>query len=251
MTVWTTDTVKPGDRFSFWREVVCRTVLNVATEARPEQFWARISGRNFGDLRFAAFDSSSHEIVRSKEHLASAPADNYLISLQRKGRCHITQGADEAFLLDPGEIAVVDGQEPFRVTFGSSVSRVLAVVPKAELDMRVPWLRHIPQRKISADSEFAELTRMHLLRLANSRNDLSEGEVRLLTENLYNLLALSFAHHASADGSRPEPQRSLRSAGRISAIPIYRLAWWRRGSQYPSERFIHDSNALVRRSLVG
>jgi AraC family transcriptional regulator, positive regulator of tynA and feaB len=206
MTTWTTDAVKPSDRFSFWREVVCRTVLNVATEGPPKQFWARISGRTFGDLRFAAFDSSSHEIVRSKEHLASAPADNYLISLQCQGRCHITQGSDDAFFLDPGEIAVVDGQKPFRVSFVSPVRRVLAVVPKTTLDMRIPWLRNIPHRRISADSEFADLTRSHLLRLANNHNDLSEGEVSLLTDNLYNLLALSFARQTSADRWRSAPQ---------------------------------------------
>src|SRR5262249_28201634 len=108
MTTWTTDAVRPGDRFSFWREVVCRTVLNVSTEAPPDRFKAQISGRSAGALRFAAFDSSSHEIVRSKEHLVAAPADNYLVSLQRRGCSHITQG-DEAFLLNPGEIAIVDG----------------------------------------------------------------------------------------------------------------------------------------------
>jgi len=206
MTTWTTDAVKPPDRFSFWREVVCQTVLNVATEAPPERFWARISGQEFGDLRFAAFDSSSHEIVRSKQHLVSAPADNYLISLQRKGRCSITQGSDDAFLLDPGEIAVVDGQEPFRVAFVGPVSRILAVVPKGMLDTRAPWLRDIPHRKIPADSEFAGLARMHLLRLATDRNELSEGEASLLTDNLCNLLALSFAHHTSVDKSWPAPQ---------------------------------------------
>ena len=48
-------------------------------------------------------------------------------------------------------------------------------------------------------SEFADLTRSHLLRLANTHNDLSEGEVSLLTDNLCNLLALSFARQTSAD----------------------------------------------------
>jgi AraC family transcriptional activator of tynA and feaB len=205
MTAWTTDTVKPNDRFSFWREVVCQTVLNVSTEARPDRFWARISGRSFGDLRFAAFNSSSHDIVRSKEHLASAPADNYLISLQRKGQCQITQGSD-AFLLNAGEIAIVDGQEPFRVTFPSTVSRILAVVPKKTLDARAPWLRKMRQRKLPMDSKFADLTRLHLLQLANGNQELADSEVSLLTDSLCNLLAVSFARESSAGDWLPAPQ---------------------------------------------
>ena len=46
MTAWTTDAVKPSDRFSFWREVVCQKVNNIATEAPPEDLWVRIAGRN-------------------------------------------------------------------------------------------------------------------------------------------------------------------------------------------------------------
>jgi AraC family transcriptional regulator, positive regulator of tynA and feaB len=205
MTTWTTEAVKPSDRFAFWREVVCQTVLNVSTEAPPQQFWARISGQSFGAMRFAAFDSSGHEIVRSKEHLSNAPADTYLISLQRKGRCHITQGSDDEFLLDPGEIAIVDGEEPFRVAFPSAVSRVLAVVPKNVLDTRAPWLRKMTQRKIHANSSYAEMVRLHLLKLANS-HDLAEGEVNLLTDNLCNLLVLSFGRETSTGKRSPEPQ---------------------------------------------
>lgn len=205
MSAWTTNSVRPRDRFSFWREVVCQAVLNVSTEAPPERFWARITGRSFGALRLAHFDSSSHEIVRNRELLASAPADNYLISLQQRGRSLITQD-DDAFPLDPGEIAVVDGQRPFRVVFPDRVSRILAVVPKAALDTRAPWLPKIPHGKISADAPFAGLLRQHLLQLAGSKHDLAEREVNLLTENLCNLLALSFAREMPTARLQPELQ---------------------------------------------
>jgi AraC family transcriptional activator of tynA and feaB len=205
MTTWTTDAVTPNDRFSFWREVVCQAVLNVATEAPPDRFWARISSRSSGNVRFASFHSSSHDIVRGKEHLASAPADNYLISLQRRGPCRINQGGD-AFVLSPGEIAVVDGQEPFRVSFPGTVSRILAVVPKKLLDARAPWLRQMQQRKIPADSKFAELTRLHLLQLVNGGHELSTNEVGLLTDSLCNLLAVSLARETSAEDWLPAPQ---------------------------------------------
>jgi AraC family transcriptional activator of tynA and feaB len=195
MTTWTTDTIRAGDRFPFWQDVVCRAVLNVSTTARTERFWARISSHSFGALRFAAFDASAHEIVRTREHLAAAPAENYLVSLQRRGRCHITEGGDE-FVLEPGEIAIVDGQTQFCVAFPQPVSRIVSVIPKQLLDARAPWLRDTKRRKISAGSRFAAITREHLMQLADGEGDLVESEAAVLSDNLCNLLALSFANNA-------------------------------------------------------
>ncbi len=202
MAIWSTDTVKPSEGFSFWHEVVCQAVLNVATESRPEGFRARMSGRSFGPLRFAAFESTSHEIVRSRQHVARAPADNYLISLQRHGQSRISQD-DSRFVLEAGEIGILDGQRPFRVTFPGPVGRVIAVVPRKMLDARAPWLRRTPMRKIAAESPFADLARRHLLQLARGDRDPGEGEASLLTENLCNLLALA---SAPAAPSRPDAQ---------------------------------------------
>lgn len=201
MATWSTDTVKPSEGFSLWHDVVCQTVLNVATEARPDSFRARISGQSFGPLRFATFESTGHEIVRSRTHLARAPADNYLISLQRHGRSLISQG-EQCFVLEPGEIAILDGQRPFRITFPGPVGRAIAVVPRQTLDARAPWLRDAAVRKIEALSPFADLTRRHLMQLAASEC-LEESEANLLTDNLCNLLALASAREAP---SRPELQ---------------------------------------------
>jgi AraC family transcriptional regulator, positive regulator of tynA and feaB len=203
VAIWTTDAVGSGDRFAYWQDVVCQTVLNVATRARPADFAARISGRSFGELRFASFESSSHEIIRGRRHLAQAPADNYLISLQRRGRSLIAQD-DDAFALDAGGIAIVDGQKPFRVAFPDPVSRVLAVVPKKTLDRSAPWLRRAPFRRIAADAAFAALARDHLLQLATS--ELHEAEAHLLTDNLCNLLALATARGVPTDALRPDLQ---------------------------------------------
>jgi AraC family transcriptional regulator, positive regulator of tynA and feaB len=204
MTTWTTDTIRAGDRFPFWQDVVCRAVLNVSTTTRTDHFWARIASHSFGALRFAAFDASAHEIVRTHEHLAAAPAENYLVSLQRRGRCHITERGEE-FVLEPGEIAVVDGQTQFRVAFPQPVSRIVSVIPKQLLDTRAPWLRDAKRRKISAGSRFSAITREHLMQLADGENDLAESEASVLSDNLCNLLALSFA---SNNGRQPELQHA-------------------------------------------
>lgn len=205
MAVWSTETVNAHERFSFWREVVCQTVLNVSTQAPRERFKARISGRSFASLRCAAFESTSHEIVRSAQHTARFPEDNYLISLQRRGQSRIEQGGD-VFALDPGEIAIVDGQQPFRIGFPGPVSRVLAVIPRATLDLRAPWLRRAPARKVMRHSSYADLARRHLLQFADDDRGLDENEAGLLTDNLCNLLALASARDIPLEAMQPEVQ---------------------------------------------
>jgi AraC family transcriptional activator of tynA and feaB len=205
MQSWSTTSVRPRERFSYWREVVCKTVLNVSTECPVEGFSASIKGRNYGSLRFAAFMSSPHEIVRSESDVAAASEANYLVSLQTRGVSHISQG-DERICLKAGEIAVVDGQRPFRVQFPESVSRILAVIPRDMIVRRAPWMSDLaPCRKISLSSPYGDLARRHLLHLSTKdAGNLSPSEAILIADNLCNLLALASAREVKPAKLGPE-----------------------------------------------
>jgi AraC family transcriptional regulator, positive regulator of tynA and feaB len=187
-THWSTDTVRADKRIAFWREAVCATVLNVMPERAQDGFHAAIAGRSFGPLRFACFRSAGHDIVREARHVAHGE-DQYLISLQKSGRCSMAQD-DCEFWLDPGEIAIIDGGRPFRVRFPKPVSRFLAVVPRSTLDMRAPWIRRNGICKIPASSPFSDLARRHIQQLVGEQA-LEVPQAQTLTENLCNLLALA------------------------------------------------------------
>jgi len=187
---WSTDSVRPREGLSFWRDAVCEAVLNVAPEAPGESFRASLSGQAFGPLRFASFTSTGHFIVRERGHVNRASDDHYLISLQQRGRSGLEQGEDP-FWLEPGEIGIVDGTRPFRVRFPGAVSRLLAVVPRQRIESRAPWLRGGASRKIAASSPYVDLVRRHLVELASVSLEAHQAE--LLTDNLCNLLALATA----------------------------------------------------------
>lgn len=194
--IWSTDSVRPRDGLSFWREAVCEAVLNVAPEAPGSGFRASLSGQTFGRLRFASFSSTGHFIVREKAHVNRASDDHYLISLQQAGRSVLQQG-DTVCRLAPGEIGIVDGTRPFRVTFPDPVSRFLAVVPRHRVEARAPWLRGGGSRMVASSSPYIELVRHHLAALANRALETHEAE--MLTDNLCNLLALSTAPRMPVD----------------------------------------------------
>jgi AraC family transcriptional regulator, positive regulator of tynA and feaB len=210
-THWSTNLVRPGKRVDFWREAVCAAVLNVVPEHADDNFHAAIAGRNFGPLRFASFSSASHDIVREPRAIDRAGEDQYLVSLQKSGRCGMAQEGCELWL-DPGEIAIIDGSRPFRVSFPKPVSRFLAVMPHATLDVRAPWTRRNGLSKIAASSPFADLARRHIRQLAGDET-LDVRQAQTLTENLCNLLALA----TTADGGGAPVQ----AEAQLQAIQAY------------------------------
>src|SRR6185437_8843772 len=133
MIDWSTDSIREAERFSFWREVVCKSMLHVSTESTPEQFSGRMSGRSFGKLRFASFDCTAHELVRTRQQVARMPEDYYVVTLHLQGRSQFSQG-DEAIALETNEIAIVDGKRPFHIAFMEPVRRASAVIPHAMID---------------------------------------------------------------------------------------------------------------------
>jgi AraC-like DNA-binding protein len=114
--------------------------------------------------------------------------------------------AGRSFTLHCGEIGIVSGQLPFRLAFPMPVSRIIAVVPKQPLDMRAPWFSRAIQRKIGVDAPFMSLIKGHLQHLADERSALSVTEATLLTENLYNLLAVATAPDSSVANCSSELQ---------------------------------------------
>ena len=190
MVSWSTDTINERDRFSYWREMICSTLFSISPEAPSERFSARLTVRNSGPLRFAKCESTSYEIVRTARDISRAPADHYTIYLQLRGQTAIDQ-CNESLSFRQNDVVISDCRRPFRAILSNDGCRAVAVVPRAMLNSRAPWLRQRALYKFS-DSHFLDLARRHMVRLVS--DDLTENESNLLTENLCNLLALASAN---------------------------------------------------------
>ena len=110
--IWSTDATNARERFSYWRDAVCRAVFNISIEAQPEHFSAHIASRGSGPLRFATSESSGYQIVRTRRDIDSAPADHYSIFAQVHGVSVISQ-CGESFPYNPNDICISDGRRPF------------------------------------------------------------------------------------------------------------------------------------------
>ena len=202
--IWSTDATRARERFSYWRDAVCHAVFNISIEAPPERFSARITARSAGPLRFATSESSGYQIVRTRRDIESAPSDHYSVFAQVHGQSVIHQcGASLAF--NPSDICISDGRHPFRADMNGAGCRAFAVIPRAMIDRRAPWLRPSPLHKLNAASPFVDLARRHVLELT-SGDSMSESAMSLLTDNLCNLLALGSATDMETNRLQPELQ---------------------------------------------
>ena len=206
-TTWSTDSIDERERFSFWREMVCRNVFNISVQAPPKRFSASITARSYGDLLFAICESTAYDIDRTQKDISSESTDHYLMYLQLRGHTQLTQ-ANDSIEFGHNDIVIADGRRPYHAALfddGQCRRQAIAVLPRSFIEARAPWLRQRPLFKLASNSVYVDLTRRHLLQL--TADDLTESELALLTENLCNLLAL--VDHTELPISRVQPELQL------------------------------------------
>jgi AraC family transcriptional regulator, positive regulator of tynA and feaB len=187
---WSTNAVRPAQRFAFWHDAVSNAVLNVDVETPDrDQFEGWIVARTRGQACFSTFSSAPHRILRTKRHLARNHDDNYLVSFQIEGNANIEQRG-QRLLLAPGDIGIVNGGLPFHVEFPNKVRRVVAVLPRGLLPMqRADLAIRLP--KLASNHPLSSLVRAYMVRLANTRDQLSPTQTQVLLNNVCALLSVA------------------------------------------------------------
>lgn len=190
---WTTDTVAAADRFAYWREAVCSTVVGAGPEGSASgEFAAEISAVRRDGRGFALFAASPHAIVRTRRHIGRAAEAPFLVSLQLAGESHYaTETGDDIFAA--GEIAIVDTARPFRVAFPARVSRVIAILPRGLVAARAPWLDARTVTKLGACPPCSDLLPAYLGTVARHAADLDPAAAARLIDHIADLLAFATA----------------------------------------------------------
>ncbi|HUL90527.1 MAG TPA: helix-turn-helix domain-containing protein [Pseudolabrys sp.] len=236
MNFWSTDTVNERERFSFWRELVCKMVFSISPESPHENFSGRITAWNSGSLRFATCETNGYANIRTRRDISSAPADHYTIYLQLRGQTLMEQ-CDQSFAFEKNDFFISDGREPYRAALSDDGFRAMVVVPRTMIDWRAPWLCRRPLSKLDPNSPYVDLARRHFVHLVSG--DVNEIETSLLTDNVCNLLALAGATDIPPNRLRPELQ--------MTAL----LAFCRQHLHYPglSPQFVAENFGISVRTL--
>ena len=188
VAVLCTDDAPVRERFDLWRERV-RHLFGVAAEARSDQeFSGRAFLRSSGPFRFLTSESTRFRAAWDRRD--SGPlVDCYSIMLQLNGQTVSTRG-EEAIAFGAGDIGFCDGRRR-QLSFGGRFA--VALVPRAMVERRAPWLRDRPLLRLGPDVRFSENVRLLMTELTSDSVSLSESQTGLLVDSFCNLLALASA----------------------------------------------------------
>lgn len=139
-TNWSTEIVDRGDRFAFWADAICETILNVEAQSHSRSdFNAELTCNRLSIGNFISFRSTPHDILRSHKLLRQFPDERYLVSLQLAGTCRIEQ-EEKSILLGPGDIGILSAARPMRLHFEGDIQRLVATIPRRALESTCGWL---------------------------------------------------------------------------------------------------------------
>ncbi|MET7424005.1 helix-turn-helix domain-containing protein [Dactylosporangium sp. NPDC005555] len=135
---WTTSALAPGRQFTHWRELICEAFLALTPESDlRDGFAGSVTQWRLGALSLARIESQRQTVHRTEAGVARDPIGGYYANLQLRGTSLMAQHGRVA-TLRPGDLAVVDADEPFRFEFGGDFRQLSLFVPAASMTTSEP-----------------------------------------------------------------------------------------------------------------
>lgn len=125
---FSTNGVKPNDRFDHWRDVVCQHCIPAISESLHDgSFDASISGRTIGPLSAATMLASEHSWTRNEDHVRRGPESALWLSYMESGVGYLEQNG-RSVVQNAGDLVLYDAARPFKYSLS----------PQAFYIMRIP-----------------------------------------------------------------------------------------------------------------
>lgn len=129
-TVLTTANVALRDRLAFWTDLVCDTYVqldcDIPADASPID--GEIVSNTLATLRLSRVTATAQQVSRTQAKIAAACEDYFLVSIQTQGCGMVSQGGRDA-VLAPGDFALYDSTQPYRLTFDSPFQQFVLMLP--------------------------------------------------------------------------------------------------------------------------
>ena len=116
MLTFSTDDIRPQDRFDHWCEVRCKNLFGVTIELEREQrasFRGRFSGTPIGSAMLAEMSASSYRVSRTAADIARVCSDSLNIGWQIRGPGHMETGRGHVQAVREGDFVVGHSELPF------------------------------------------------------------------------------------------------------------------------------------------
>jgi AraC family transcriptional regulator, positive regulator of tynA and feaB len=193
----TTQGMPAGDKFSYWNEVICRTVVDL--DCRPlEQpsFEASIGGFEVPGLGVYDIHTQPHLVYREATEIARLDNDALVVNYVTSGTLYSQQDGRSVFL-KPGDAAISDAARPYFLRFDQPLGCVSVKIYKSDLGLRPDTLAQATATSLLAGSSLQPLVYGYMSQLLQRMGGLEPAAAlrasgvfkELLTASLQQVMA--------------------------------------------------------------
>lgn len=146
---WNMQDVAPAERFAYWREAVLQTYLPLEPEKiAPDDFDGCITNIGSAALPLSRVQSVPNAIHRTRQGIGRFQDGSFFANLQISGDAIVEQHGQKT-LARPGDIVLLDTNEPFAMRFEAGCDLICASIPGARLRRHLQQLPGRPPNVIA------------------------------------------------------------------------------------------------------
>ena len=197
---FSTEAVKPAQRFSFWKEVICTSFVRLELECeRQRPFHATLAARPMSRFDSIEVGGSAQRVTRSERLVGEDRTDSLILMRQHLGDCIVAQDGQELHM-STGGLALVDSRRPYSLCFPDEFSQTVIRVPAALLEQRLGRSTACTRHALAPGSTLAKLVGLAIDELGREERE----HVSLPLSNIaFDLLALALLESAPANAAAP------------------------------------------------
>ncbi|MFK7957656.1 MAG: helix-turn-helix domain-containing protein [Lysobacterales bacterium] len=191
------DDLKGMSRWEYWCDVVNHEFVNLDCSAIPGQDKSDFSGTlrgglGVGQVNFSEVVAMPQFVQRSRQRIARATKDDFLISFQLERECVVRQSGREA-LLKPGSFALYDSASEYSLAFARPFHQFVLQMPRDVLSRHLMEPEKYTAIPISANEGMGLILKNFLYSLVGELSATDEPINDQLSDNLVNMIALTFS----------------------------------------------------------
>lgn len=191
--IFSTADVHQRDRFDYWHDVACATIVDHdASPERRSHFAADISAGAIGDVEVILFRNSPMSVLHGARHVGHTRDDQVFLCKQMAGELRWEQDARHC-MLTPGSFALLDPRLEYEGSFSGDSQLLVCKLPRRDLESRLGRTRELVARAITSSTDDEVLLASFLSKLAEHCGKMSIPIAQLLENLTLDLAAVIFA----------------------------------------------------------
>lgn len=221
--IFSTDAVHPRDRFDYWHEVACKTII--IHDSRPDcrpKFEAEIESGRLADIGLVRFTNSPIAVSYTTHHVPQTRSDDLFLCRQIAGSLMVEQEGHEA-ALQAGDMTLLDPRLPYTGRFSAQSNLLLVKLPRHALEARIGRVRCMAARAMTSLDPATSLASTFVAALPGQCDGSCPATEELLKAHTLDLVAMSLSRLM---GDETPPTSSTRALAllRVHAVVESRLS---------------------------